>query len=1007
MNRKLLSSLVASFFAFSLITPIINVNAASSYNSEYKVKGSLLIVGGALGTSNKDIYNKFIDLAGGKLNSKIGIIPSASSKLQSSNDFKSDLINYGVPEDSIEIIPISKYDFKGTEEDESITWKNNENSDSIISTINNLTGIWMVGGDQTHITDTLRNEDGSDTKALKAIWDVYRDGGVIGGSSAGAAVMSEEMIVGGDSLGTLTYGFTSSYEEENQNECEPASVIKGLGFFKYGVVDQHFDEKARLGRLVLTTYEKSNTKYGFGIDEDTALILNNEKSQIEVAGRGGVTIVDTTSAMKNPSSAMTDMDNINLSYMMKDDLYDLTSKSLIISKDKLSTTGYEYYNFKPTPYRTLIDNVKNVTDFISYNLIDNMGTNSIISYLYDWDGNGFKLTFSQDEKSEGYYGNNSYSFENIKLDITPVNVTFNTDYDKGNYSPMSKNIQLINANPDEIKGSLVIVGGALDPYNKDIYESIISLAGGIEKAKIGILPTASQSLSSSESYKRDFVDIYGLPDENVIVLPLSKRGFKEFSDEEKTKWSGNENSDDIVNMIKGLTGIFMVGGSQDRITSTLYNSDGTNSKALDAMWEIYKNGAVLSGSSAGAAVMSDVMLNGGDSFGILRDGYTDNVDETYGDDIVKSQIVKGLGFFPYGIVDQHFITRNRLGRLIQTTYETNQTGKPSFGIDENTALVVHNPTKSCEVIGTSGVVVLDMKNSTTDSSIQKNNYSNIKYSFLKSGDSMNLVDNTFKFKEDKYETRGYEYYNYKAEPNSGVMSGHGSLNSLLSYKLIDNAANSSVTSYGFDNTGKGFKLTFNKLEDSNGYWCYSDGQKDDYSLENIGLDITPIKAIITNNISTHISPINIHIVEDDIQIKINETIQLHTIIDGTNALNKDIIWSSSNPSIVTVDSKGLVKAISPGISNITATTVDGNKTDSIKVTVAKTDGAVTEDDVDKNPEAPNKPGDKSNNIKNNTTTLPQTGKIIGTGSLYIISMILLSLAYITLRYNRKSNKPKK
>lgn len=193
-----------------------------------------MVAGGALGSSNADVYKKFIVLAGGSRTARVGIVPAASSSLKSSEAFKRDLIGHGLAPENIEIIPLSTHDFKGTTEDES-AWAANRDSDAVASTIRNLDAVWFVGGDQTRITSALFDPDRSESKALKAMWGIYCDGAVLGGTSAGAAIMSDVMLAGGGSLDTLSRGFTDTYDGLVQQEGVPAYLERGLGFFRYGI----------------------------------------------------------------------------------------------------------------------------------------------------------------------------------------------------------------------------------------------------------------------------------------------------------------------------------------------------------------------------------------------------------------------------------------------------------------------------------------------------------------------------------------------------------------------------------------------------------------------------------------------------------------------------------------------------------------------------------------------------------------------------------------------------
>lgn len=378
---------------------------AAAAGSKEEIKGSLVIAGGSLGSSNQAVYESFIDRAGGKENGRIGIIPAASGKLKSSNEFKADLVKYGVRAENIDILPISNHDFSDTDFDES-KWKNNVSEKEIINQIEDLSAVWFVGGDQLKITDTLFDEKGKNTKALDAIWDIYRDGAVLGGTSAGAAIMSDVMITGGDSLGGLKGEFTEVDKAPANKEYAPVYIEKGLGFFQYGIVDQHFDERARLGRLAAAAvkYEKQKEKFhSYGIDEDTALIVDNKAKTAEIAGRGGVTVVDAGKA-KPASKKLHPVNNVSISFLSPGDKIDLKTKAFSVNPDKDETKGYEYYSFKPLEATGILTSYGRLKPYLSYSLIDNSSTESVKSYLYDSKGKGFALTFSKTDETNGYWG---------------------------------------------------------------------------------------------------------------------------------------------------------------------------------------------------------------------------------------------------------------------------------------------------------------------------------------------------------------------------------------------------------------------------------------------------------------------------------------------------------------------------------------------------------------------------------------------------------------------------
>lgn len=426
MNKKLLSLLLVVCILLFTVSSIF-----ADTNSTQDIKGTLLIVGGALEATNAEVYNKFIELAGGKDKAVIGVIPAASSSpTKYYKQFVAELKTYGLNENQVVLIPIAVKDEKKTEVDES-KWIANVNKQETADAINKCTGIWFIGGDQTRITKSLYNADGSNTLSLDAIWNIYRNGAVIGGSSAGAAIMSETMLGGGSSLGALNNGFTTVYSDSDQQEYGPAYIEKGLGFFKYGIVDQHFDRKARLGRLIVVGYaNKDKYPVAYGVDENTAMVVYNDSKKFEVVGKGGVTIVDLSKAEKDNRYKQTAMKNIMISYLETGDKYDMTTKKFEINKAKVDTKGYEYYEVPGPIINTGVLSPNGLwKKFIGFDLVDNYGVNEVKSYSFDAQGKGVELVFRKTDESNGWWAYlnggtyDYYSVTNVALDIHPVKVT--------------------------------------------------------------------------------------------------------------------------------------------------------------------------------------------------------------------------------------------------------------------------------------------------------------------------------------------------------------------------------------------------------------------------------------------------------------------------------------------------------------------------------------------------------------------------------------------------------
>jgi cyanophycinase len=131
-------------------------------------------------------------------------------------------------------------------------------------------GIFFSGGDQLRISSTL-----GDTPVARRVAEILAGGGVIVGTSAGAAAMSDTMLVKGSSAESHRIG--------------DLHMAPGLGLMRDVIIDQHFAERGRIGRL-LGAVAQNPRELGVGIDEDTAIVVRG--SRFEVLGSGGVYVVD-------------------------------------------------------------------------------------------------------------------------------------------------------------------------------------------------------------------------------------------------------------------------------------------------------------------------------------------------------------------------------------------------------------------------------------------------------------------------------------------------------------------------------------------------------------------------------------------------------------------------------------------------------------------------------------------------------------------------------------------
>jgi cyanophycinase len=239
--------------------------------------------------------------------------------------------------------------------------------------------------------------------------------------------------------------------------------------------------------------------------------------------------------------------------------------------------------------------------------------------------------------------------------------------------------------PPAQRGTLLIVGGGSQP--DELVKHFVDLAGGRGKARIAILPMATSEAAEAGAEKKAQLDSLGA-DSFVLNFPRSRA-----------------DDDSLVRKVQTATGIWFPGGDQSLLTAAL-----SGSAVLRAIHDRYNAGAVVGGTSAGAAVMSDSMITGNQFYPGSGAALDSSNFTRVGRHVIE--IVPGLGFVHNAIVDQHFIRRQRQNRLISVVLE-----RPSLlgvGIDEGTALEV-TPDGKWLVLGRSAVMILDARGSRTTS----------------------------------------------------------------------------------------------------------------------------------------------------------------------------------------------------------------------------------------------------------------------------------------------------
>jgi cyanophycinase len=222
--------------------------------------GTVIIIGGAEDkVRDRVILNRFVALAGGR-DATIVVISTASSLgTEAGERYRQIFTDLGVQT----VRPLHA------------STRPQANDESAALALRDATGVFLTGGNQLKLASTIGG-----TRLADAMLERFRHGAVMAGTSAGASAMSSHMIAFGASGATPKHRM--------------AQIAAGLGMLPGVIVDQHFQQRNRYGRL-LSVIAQNPSLLGLGVDEDTAGVVDPD-GVMEVIGRGSVTIVDGASA---------------------------------------------------------------------------------------------------------------------------------------------------------------------------------------------------------------------------------------------------------------------------------------------------------------------------------------------------------------------------------------------------------------------------------------------------------------------------------------------------------------------------------------------------------------------------------------------------------------------------------------------------------------------------------------------------------------------------------------
>jgi cyanophycinase len=266
--------------------------------------GPLMIIGGAEDKLRKRrILKEFVASAGG-LDARIVVIPTASSLGPEIVDVYEALFRAEGAAEVTEVRPQTRGE---------------ASDDELVKRIGEATGIFMTGGNQLKLSAVICG-----TPVGDAIVAAHQRGVAVAGTSAGASIQSSHMVA---------FGVGGATPKQRMTQ-----VAAGLGLLQSMVIDQHFDQRNRYGRLLMIV-SQSPSLLGLGVDEDTAAVVETQEELdgphevLRVLGRGAVTIMDpanlVTNAYEAKRSAPILASGVVLHVLPEGSRFDLTTRTLL------------------------------------------------------------------------------------------------------------------------------------------------------------------------------------------------------------------------------------------------------------------------------------------------------------------------------------------------------------------------------------------------------------------------------------------------------------------------------------------------------------------------------------------------------------------------------------------------------------------------------------------------------------------------------------------------------
>jgi cyanophycinase len=384
----------------------------------------VVAIGGALRYDNAAVWSRIVALAGGRGARFVVLATAAGDPAGSAARSIAALEAHGAVAEHLPAAPR----LAGTDVAQAVR------DPALVTRVRAAQGVYFTGGAQERIVDALQ-PGGEPTPLLEAIRELLRRGGVVAGTSAGAAVMSATMFRDATDVVAVMKGALADGRE----------VDRGLGFAGPELfVDQHFLRRGRLGRM-LPLMVARGYRLGIGVEEDSAAVIRD--GTIEVIGAGGALFVDLGGATGNATSGDTpardpaagafSVTDARLSFLADGDRLDLRSGLLMPSATKArgqridpQAPGFEPY-FEDAPF--LLDVLADGAVLRAMTHVLDGPRAELLGLAFDARPEaaeprelGFEFRFRRESDTVGWFtaglGGEAYTVANVRLDVRPVRV---------------------------------------------------------------------------------------------------------------------------------------------------------------------------------------------------------------------------------------------------------------------------------------------------------------------------------------------------------------------------------------------------------------------------------------------------------------------------------------------------------------------------------------------------------------------------------------------------------